>query len=95
MDWIEDIPTIFLTIVAVIAGIGAIIFINSVDFGNPNKSDENLDRTTGYIVDNVVPTEINWISWLAGKLSGHPFILMGAILTILWLFGYFLPKGPK
>jgi hypothetical protein len=59
---------------------------------NPDKLDENLEKTTDFVVDNVVPTEINWISWIVDKVS-NPWILLVLILGILWLFGYFLPKG--
>ena len=62
MDWFTDIPKIFLVILVVIAGISAISFINSIDYRYPDKLDENLEKTTDFVVDNVVPTVINWIS---------------------------------
>jgi hypothetical protein len=92
MDWFTDIPKIFLAILVVIGGIIAIIFINSIDYGNPDKLDENLEKTTDFVIDNAVPTEINWISGVVDKVS-NPWILLVLILGILWLFGYFLPKS--
>ncbi|MFH1332680.1 MAG: hypothetical protein ABIH53_00380 [archaeon] len=92
MDWFTSIPRIFLVVLVVIVGVTAVIFIVNLDFGNPDNVDENLEKTTGYLAKNVIPTEINWISWITNKLSNHPLLLISSILTILWLFGYFLPK---
>ena len=91
MNWFTDIPKIFRAIVVIAFAIGAIIFINSIDYVNPDKIDENLEKTTSFITDNVVPTEINWMTWLVDKVSNH-WILLILIFGILWLFGYFLPK---
>ena len=92
MDWFTDIPRIFLAILLVIGGTIAIIFFYSIDYANPDKFDENLEKTTGFFIDNAVPTEINWISWVVDKVS-NPWILLVSILGILWLFGYFLPEN--
>ena len=91
MDWFTDIPKIFLAISLLIGGIIAIIFINSIDYGNPDKLDD-LEKTTDFVIDNAVPTEINWISWVVDKVS-NPWIRLVLILGILWLFGCFLPKS--
>ncbi|WP_155395751.1 hypothetical protein [Methanosarcina mazei] len=93
MNWFTDIPKGVLVISSIIAVRGAIAFINSLDIDDSRNSNQNLNKTTEYLTDNVVPTEINWISWLAVELSTHPFLLLIAILVVLWLFGYFLPKG--
>lgn len=92
MDWFTDIPKIFLMILALIGAISAMIFFYSIDYGNPDEFDENIEKTTDLIVDHAVPTEINWISWVVDKVS-NPWILLISILGILWLFGYFLPKN--
>lgn len=92
MDWFTDIPRIFLAILVVIGGIIAIVFINSIDYGNPDKFDENLEKTTDLFIDTAVPTEINWISWVVDNVS-NPWILLVLISGILWLFGYFLPEN--
>ena len=92
MDWFTDIPKAFLIIVLVFSAVGAMMFISSLNFGNSDKTENNLEKTTGYVVDNVVPTELNIMAWFAEKLSGHPLILLIMIIGTLWLFGYFLPK---
>lgn len=92
MDWFTDIPKIFLAILAGIGIISAIIYINSIDYENPDKFNENLEKTTDFVVDGAVPTEINWISWVVDKVSNR-WILLVLILGLLWLFGYFLPKS--
>ncbi|WP_198146787.1 hypothetical protein [Methanosarcina vacuolata] len=92
MNWFTDIPKGVLLISSIIFIIGVIVFINSLDIDDSRNSNQNLKKTTEYLTDNIVPTEINWISWLVVKLSKHPFLLLGSILVTLWFFGYFLPK---
>ena len=62
MNWFTDIPKIVSAIIVVSAVIGVISFNNSIDYGNPDKLDENSEKTRDFVVDNVVPTVINWIS---------------------------------
>lgn len=93
MDWFNDIPKLFLIFTTIIALIGTLGIINSVDLENPNNINENLEKTTEYMVDNAIPTEINLILWLTNKLSRHPFLLTGSILAVSWLFGYLPAKG--
>lgn len=92
MDWFSDIPKMFLLGMVIIMAIGAIVFIVGMNNGNTEATNENLEKTTAYVTGNSIPTEINWISYLSNKLSGHPFILLMAVLVVFWLFGYFLPK---
>ena len=93
MNWFEDIPKIFLAIVAIAAALGAAIFFMGIDFSDSDKMDETLAKTTGFVTENVVPAEFNLISRFTDKLSNHPIFLLVAVLVVLWLFGYFLPKG--
>lgn len=50
MDWFTDIPRIFLAILLVIGGTIAIIFFYSIDYANPDKFDENLEKTTDFLL---------------------------------------------
>lgn len=93
MDWFTCIPTIFLVSLAIISLFGFLFYWNSLDFKNPDKANENMEKTTGFIEKNAIPEEFSFIAWSANKLSNHPFILLTVILCVLWLFGYFLPKG--
>lgn len=88
MGWFEDIPTAFTAILAVIAAIGAIFFIATLDFSSSANPDENLEKTTGYLTNNIVPTEVSWLDKAANSIS-NPFALLIVILGIMWLFGYF------
>ena len=92
MNLFSDIPKIFKAFFGLVLGIKAISFINSIDYGISGKLDENLEKTTGFIVDNIVPTEIDWISWVTDKIN-NPWILLISILGIFWLFGYYPPKN--
>lgn len=91
MNWLSDIPKIIQAVFGLILGIKAISFISSIEYGN-SGIDGNLEKTTDFIVDNIVPTEINWLSWVADKIN-NPWILLISILGIFWLFGYFPPKN--
>lgn len=91
MSWFEDIPAWFLIILAVVGAIGAVIFISSLDFNNPDSVDKNMEKTTGYVAENVVPTEINWIVWIVDHVK-NPYLLTILVLGIFWLFGYFTKK---
>jgi hypothetical protein len=95
MNWITDIPKAFLAIMAIIGLIGTAIFIMGLDFGNTAKANENLIKVTGFMVEEEIPTEVNWISGITIKLQNHPFILIGLIIALLWLFGYFLPENSR
>ena len=82
MGWFEDIPNIFLTVIGLIALVSLAIFILSIDWGNPDKSEENLDKITGKLSDVVVPTEVNWIDKVVNTIN-NPYLLLFVIIFIL------------
>lgn len=92
MSWFTDIPKFVVAFSLILSMIWTLAFYISIDFKNPGDISENSDNLAEFLTDSVVPTEFNWISWLVDKLSNHPFLLLGSIVVVFWLFGYFLPK---
>jgi len=92
MDWFNDIPKIFTSILLII---GLIIFFGvymSIDFRDSTKFLENMNKLTGAIVDFLYPTEVQWISWIM-SVTSNSWVLLVTVIFIFWLFGYFSSKG--
>lgn len=81
----------FLLIVGIVGAIGFLVWWNSLDFADPDKTDENLNKTANFIVGETIPTEIVWIEKATNAIS-NPILLTIVIIFVLWLFGYFFPK---
>ena len=94
MNWFKDIPTLFVAVLTIIFGVKSIIFISSIDYTIAGDIDDNIEKLRNFVVDSIVPTEINWISWVADKVS-NPWILLVLIVGIFWLFGYIPPKNSQ
>jgi hypothetical protein len=68
-----------------------LIFVNSLDFENSANIQENSQNITELIAEEAIPEEVTWIQ-KANEIIKNPYLLLFTLVTILWLFGYFLPK---
>lgn len=91
MGWFKDIPAIFQIGLLLIALIGLAIFFLRFDWDSPDKT-ENMEKLTGKLVEESIPTELTWIQKVSNKFQNHPYILLSSVVGILWLFGYFNKK---
>ena len=85
MNWFEEMPKIFTSILLIIGLISLAIFFLNTDFTN---IDEAPDKITGLVTEHAIPTEVSWLSKAVNTIS-NPYLLLFVVIFILWIFGYF------
>ncbi len=88
MGWFRSIPRKFGKLMLFVAIFTFIIFL--IDLSHTEKTDQPA-KVTGFVVNNIIPTEVHWIV-KAVNIVTNPWLLVTAVLVILWLFGYFTKR---
>jgi Na+/H+ antiporter NhaC len=83
---LNEIPKLVQTAMAFITMVSLVAFFATIDLGNPDKADENLEKITKKLADEVVPTEVKWTA-KAAEIIPYP-LLIPVVLFIFWLFGH-------